>query len=242
MLLGVSINHIATVRDVRDMIYPGSVGATLIAEARDVNLTTTHLCEDRRHIRDANVFAVKNAIHTHLNLEVALAEEILENAPNVIPENVYIVPEKRQEVTTEDGLDVLAQQNKMAEFTEVLTDASIRAPLFINADDAQIQAAYDVGAPIIGLHTGAYTDAHDHAGQVKQFECIQNGAHYASNLGLIVSTGYGLTIHNVASIVQVLAIHELNIGHSPTSQTLSLGLPEAAHQMREVVFGARMSS
>ncbi len=139
-----------------------------------------------------------------------------------------------------DGLDVLAQQDKVAEFTKILTDAGIRVSLFIDADNAQIQAAYDVGAPVIELHTGAYADAHSHAEQMKQFERIQNGAHYASDLGLIVNAGHGLTIHNVTPIAQILAIRELNIGHSLISQALFLGLPEAVRQMKEVMFRARM--
>lgn len=244
MLLGVNIDHIATVRNARGTIYPSPVEAALIAETHGADLITMHLREDRRHIKDADVFAVKNAIRTRLNLEMALTEEMLENALNVMPEDVCIVPEKRQEVTTEGGLDVLAQQDKVAEFTKILTDAGIRVSLFIDADNAQIQAAYDVGAPVIELHTGAYAgayaDAHSHAEQMKQFERIQNGAHYASDLGLIVNAGHGLTIHNVTPIAQILAIRELNIGHSLISQALFLGLPEAVRQMKEVMFRARM--
>ena len=237
MLLGVNIDHIATVRNARGTIYPSPVEAALIAETHGADLITMHLREDRRHIKDADVFAVKNAIRTRLNLEMALTEEMLENALN---EDVCLVPEKRQEVTTEGGLDVLAQQDKVAEFTKILTDAGIRVSLFIDADNAQIQAAYDVGAPVIELHTGAYADAHGHAEQMKQFERIQNGAHYASDLGLVVNAGHGLTIHNVTPIAQILAIRELNIGHSLISQALFLGLPEAVRQMKEVMFRARM--
>ena len=240
MLLGVNIDHIATVRNARGTIYPSPVEAALIAETHGADLITMHLREDRRHIKDADVFAVKNAIRTRLNLEMALTEEMLENALNVMPEDVCLVPEKRQEVTTEGGLDVLAQQDKVAEFTKILTDAGIRVSLFIDADNAQIQAAYDVGAPVIELHTGAYADAHGHAEQMKQFERIQNGAHYSSDLGLIVNAGHGLTIHNVTPIAQILAIRELNIGHSLISQALFLGLPEAVRQIKEVMFRARM--
>ncbi|MCI4053566.1 pyridoxine 5'-phosphate synthase, partial [Klebsiella pneumoniae] len=125
-------------------------------------LITMHLRDDRRHIKDADVFAVKNAIRTRLNLEMALTEEMLENALNVMPEDVCLVPEKRQEITTEGGLDVLAQQEKIAEFTKILTDAGIRVSLFIDADDRQIQAARDVGAPVVELHTGAYAEARSH--------------------------------------------------------------------------------
>ena len=223
MLLGVNIDHIATVRNARGTTYPSPVEAALVAETHGADLITMHLREDRRHIKDADVFAVKNAIRTRLNLEMALTEEMLENALKVMPQDVCIVPEKRQEITTEGGLDVLAQQEKIAEFTKILTDAGIRVSLFIDADNEQIQAAHDVGAPVIELHTGAYADAHSHAEQIKQFERL-----------------HGLTIHNVTPIAQILAIRELNIGHSLIAQALFLGLPEAVRQMKETMFRARM--
>ena len=232
MLLGVNIDHIATVRNARGTTYPSPVEAALVAETHGADLITMHLREDRRHIKDADVFAVKNAIRTRLNLEMALTK--------VMPEDVCIVPEKRQEITTEGGLDVLAQQEKIAEFTKILTDAGIRVSLFIDADNDQIQAAHDVGAPVIELHTGAYADAHSHAEHIKQFERLQNGAHFASDLGLVVNAGHGLTIHNVTPIAQILAIRELNIGHSLIAQALFLGLPEAVRQMKETMFRARL--
>ena len=151
MLLGVNIDHVATLRNARGTTYPSPVEAALVAETHGADLITLHLREDRRHMKDADVFAVKNAIRTRLNLEMALTEEMLENALQVRPEDVCIVPEKRQEITTEGGLDVLAQQDKVAQYVKTLTDAGIRVSLFIDADGGQIQAAHEVGAPVIEL-------------------------------------------------------------------------------------------
>ena len=156
MLLGVNIDHVATLRNARGTSYPSPLEAALIAETHGADLITLHLREDRRHIKDADVFAIKQAIRTRMNLEMALTEEMLDNALKVMPQDVCLVPEKRQEVTTEGGLDVLAQQEKVARFTRILTEAGIRVSLFIDADEAQIQAAKEVGAPVIELHTGAY--------------------------------------------------------------------------------------
>lgn len=240
MLLGVNIDHVATLRNARGTTYPSPVEAALVAETHGADLITLHLREDRRHMKDADVFAVKNAIRTRLNLEMALTEEMLENALNVMPEDVCIVPEKRQEITTEGGLDVLAQQDKVAQYVKTLTDAGIRVSLFIDADGDQIQAAHEVGAPVIELHTGAYADAPNHAERARQLARIENGAHFAADLGLVVNAGHGLTIHNVTPIAQILAIRELNIGHSLIAQAVFLGLPEAVHQMKEAMFRARM--
>ena len=239
MLLGVNIDHVATLRNARGTTYPSPLEAALIAETHGADLITLHLREDRRHIKDADVFAIKNAIRTRMNLEMALTEEMLENALNVMPEDVCIVPEKREEVTTEGGLDVLAQQDKIARFTETLTQAGIRVSLFIDAEEAQIQAAREVGAPVIELHTGAYADAETPSERAQQLARIENGAHFGSELGLIVNAGHGLTIHNVTPVAQILAIHELNIGHSLMAQALFLGLPEAIRQMKDVMFKAR---
>lgn len=239
MLLGVNIDHVATLRNARGTIYPSPLEAALIAETHGADLITLHLREDRRHIKDADVFAIKQAIRTRMNLEMALTEEMLENALQVMPEDVCIVPEKREEVTTEGGLDVLAQQDKIAEFTKTLTDAGIRVSLFIDADEAQIQAARDVGAPVIELHTGAYADAETPQERQAQLLRIEEGANFGSDLGLVVNAGHGLTIHNVSPIAKILAIHELNIGHSLMAQAIFIGLPEAIRQMKEVIFRAR---
>lgn len=239
MLLGVNIDHVATLRNARGTPYPSPLEAALIAETHGADLITLHLREDRRHIKDADVFAIKNAIRTRMNLEMALTEEMLENALKVMPEDVCIVPEKREEITTEGGLDVLAQQDKIAAFTKTLTEAGIRVSLFIDADEAQIQAARDVGAPVIELHTGAYADAETPQARAAQLQRIEEGANFGSDLGLTVNAGHGLTIHNVTPIAKILAIHELNIGHSLIAQAVFLGLPEAIRQMKEVMFRAR---
>ncbi len=239
MLLGVNIDHVATLRNARGTVYPSPVEAALLAETHGADLITLHLREDRRHIKDADVLAVKQVIRTRMNLEMALTEEMLEHALRVMPQDVCLVPEKRQEVTTEGGLDVLGQQQKVADFTKALTDAGIRVSLFIDADEKQIQAAKDVAAPVIELHTGAYADAHGHYEQQQQLARIENGAHFASDLGLVVNAGHGLTIHNVTPIAQILAIRELNIGHALIAQAVFLGLPEAIRQMKEVMFKAR---
>ncbi|MDO4906543.1 pyridoxine 5'-phosphate synthase [Neisseria sp.] len=239
MLLGVNIDHVATLRNARGTPYPSPLEAALIAETHGADLITLHLREDRRHIKDADVSAIKNAIRTRMNLEMALTEEMLENALKVMPEDVCIVPEKREEITTEGGLDVLAQQDKIAAFTKTLTEAGIRVSLFIDADEAQIQAARDVGAPVIELHTGAYADAETPHARATQLQRIEEGANFGSDLGLVVNAGHGLTIHNVTPIAKILAIHELNIGHSLIAQAVFLGLPEAIRQMKEVMFRAR---
>lgn len=240
MLLGVNIDHVATLRNARGTSYPSPLEAALIAETHGADLITLHLREDRRHIKDDDVFAIKNAIRTRMNLEMALTEEMLENALNVMPQDVCIVPEKRQEVTTEGGLDVLAQQQKIAGFTKQLTDAGIRVSLFIDADADQIQAAKDVGTPVIELHTGAYAEARNPQQRQRLLAGIEENAHFANDLGLVVNAGHGLTIHNVAPVARILAIEELNIGHSLISQAVFLGLPEAIRQMKEAMFKARM--
>ena len=239
MLLGVNIDHVATVRNARGSIYPSPLEAALLAETHGADLITMHLREDRRHIKDADVFAVKNAISTRLNLEMALTEEMLENALRVQPTDVCIVPEKRQEITTEGGLDVLSQQHKIAEFTQILTAAGIRVSLFIDADAAQVQASREVGAPVIELHTGAYADAADQSQRHHQLMRLEEAALQASELGLVVNAGHGLNIHNVASIARILSIQELNIGHALIAQSIFMGLPAAIRQMKEAIFRAR---
>lgn len=241
MLLGVNIDHVATLRNARGTAYPSPLEAALTAETHGADLITLHLREDRRHIKDDDVFAVKNAIRTRLNLEMALTEEMLENALKVMPQDVCIVPEKREEVTTEGGLDVLAQQDKIARFTETLTRAGIRVSLFIDADQAQIQAAKDAGAPVVELHTGAYAEAANHEAQALELGRIQNGAYFADRLGLVVNAGHGLTIHNVAPVARISVIRELNIGHAIIAQALFLGLPEAVRQMKKAMFEARVT-
>ncbi|WP_367644905.1 pyridoxine 5'-phosphate synthase [Snodgrassella alvi] len=238
MLLGVNIDHVATVRNARGSIYPSPLEAALLAETHGADLITMHLREDRRHIHDADVFAVRNAISTRLNLEMALTPEMLDNALAVQPADVCIVPEKRQEITTEGGLDVLSQQDKVAEYTQKLTAAGIRVSLFVDADSNQIQACREVAAPVIELHTGAYADAAPQQRR-QQLARIEEAAHQASEMGIIVNAGHGLNIHNVAPIAKILAIQELNIGHALIAQAIFIGLPQAIEQMKTAIFLAR---
>ncbi|MDO5687308.1 MAG: pyridoxine 5'-phosphate synthase [Neisseria sp.] len=239
MLLGVNIDHVATLRNARGTLYPSPLEAALIAETAGADLITLHLREDRRHIKDADVFAIRSAIRTRMNLEMALTEEMLDNALAVKPQDVCLVPEKREEVTTEGGLDVSAQIEKVARFTRILTEAGIRVSLFIDADEKQIQAARDVGAPVIELHTGAYAEASEPIHVAHELRRLEDGAQFAAEAGLVVNAGHGLTIHNVAPIARILAIRELNIGHALIAQAVFLGLPESIRQMKETMFRAR---
>ncbi|MDK4609217.1 pyridoxine 5'-phosphate synthase [Kingella kingae] len=239
MFLGINIDHVATLRNARGVSYPSPLEAALIAETHGADLITLHLREDRRHIRDADVFAIKQAIRTRLNLEMAMTEEMLANALVVQPEDVCIVPEKREEVTTEGGLDVIAQQDKVRFYVEKLQTASIRVSIFIGADKAQIQAAYDAGARVIELHTGAYADAETPAQREQERQRIAEAAKFAASLGMTVNAGHGLTIHNVAPIAQIPEIVELNIGHSIIAQAVFLGLPAAITQMKDAMYRAR---
>lgn len=241
MLLGVNIDHVATLRNARGVGYPSPIEAALIAETHGADLITLHLREDRRHIKDADVFAIKNAIKTRMNLEMAMTDEMLANALKVQPEDVCLVPEKREEITTEGGLDVLKQQEKVADFVKILQENGIRVSLFIGADLAQIQAACDVGARVIELHTGAYADAPIHTRDAELAKITQ-AAEFAQKLGMTVNAGHGLTIQNVAPIARIPQIVELNIGHSLIAQAVFLGLPKAIEQMKEAMFRARFQA
>ncbi|MDK4680713.1 pyridoxine 5'-phosphate synthase [Kingella negevensis] len=242
MLLGVNIDHVATLRNARGVNYPSPLEAALTAETYGADLITLHLREDRRHIKDEDVFAIKQAIKTRLNLEMAMTEEMLANALKVQPEDVCIVPEKREEITTEGGLEVIGQLEKVCHYTEKLHAAGIRVSLFIAPDLAQIQAAYDAGARVIELHTGAYADAETPAIRAQELQRIQAAAEFAANLGITVNAGHGLTIHNVAPIAQIPQIVELNIGHSVIAQAVFLGLPEAIRQMKNAMYRARFQA
>ena len=242
MLLGVNIDHVATLRNARGTTYPSPLEAALLAETHGADLITLHLREDRRHIKDADVAIINQALKTRMNLEMALTDEMLEHALKIKPADVCLVPEKREEVTTEGGLDVLKYAKKITKFTRKLTDAGIRVSLFIDADADQIIAARDVGAPVIELHTGAYADAPNHAAHSHELARIAAGAELGQELGLVVNAGHGLTIHNVSEIAKLPQIRELNIGHALIAQAVFLGLPEAIKQMKEVMYRARISA
>ena len=239
MLLGINIDHVATLRNARGASYPSPLEAALVAETNGADAITLHLREDRRHIKDADVFAIRQAIKTRMNLEMAMTEEMLANALQVMPEDVCIVPEKRTEVTTEGGLDVAGQPEKVRDYVAKLHAAGIRVSLFIDAERAQIQAAYDCGARVIELHTGAYADAPTPAARAAELAKIREAAAFADGLGITVNAGHGLTVQNVGAIAQIKQIVELNLGHSIIAQAVFLGLPDAIRQMKEAMFRAR---
>ena len=239
MLLGINIDHVATLRNARGASYPSPLEAALVAETNGADAITLHLREDRRHIKDADVFAIRQAIKTRMNLEMAMTEEMLANALQVMPEDVCIVPEKRTEVTTEGGLDVAGQPEKVCDYVARLHAAGIRVSLFIDAERAQIQAAYDCGARVIELHTGAYADAPTPAARAAELAKIREAAAFADGLGITVNAGHGLTVQNVGAIAQIPQIVELNIGHSIIAQAVFLGLPDAIRQIKEAMFRAR---
>ena len=236
-LLGVNIDHVATLRQARGTIYPDPVNAALICEQAGAEGITLHLREDRRHIQDADVYRMRPLLTTRMNLEMAVTEEMQAIALEVMPQHVCLVPERRQEITTEGGLDVVTHFEKVKAMTQTLVQAGIDVSLFIDPDAAQIDAAIRCGAPTIEIHTGAYADA---TGEVQQHELtrIQNAVQYAEGR-LIVNAGHGLNLDNVTPIAALPQIHELNIGHAIIADSVFVGLAQAVQQMKAAIHAAR---
>ena len=232
LYLGINIDHVATLREARGTSYPDPVHAALQAELAGANSITMHLREDRRHIQDDDVYRMKVAIQTKLNLEMAVTDEMVEIASKVKPEDCCLVPEKRQELTTEGGLNVVAQEDKIKQACSKLAEAGVRVSLFIDADKAQIDASKRCGAPVIEIHTGHYADLKDDQEKNAELNKIKEMAEYADSLGLQVNAGHGLNIHNVAAIAEIDEIVELNIGHAIIADSIFLGLPEAVKLMK----------
>ena len=237
--LGVNIDHIATLRNARGTKYPDPVHAAEIAERAGADGITIHLREDRRHINDRDVRILRETLQTRMNLEMAVTDEMIEIALRTQPEYVCLVPEKREELTTEGGLNVAGQLEKIKAATDKLTAAGIKVSLFIDADREQIAAAKACGAPYIELHTGHYADAVTEAEQISELKKIAAGASYAADLGIIVNAGHGLTYHNVAAIAAIPEIYELNIGHSIMGRAVFDGLSKAVADMRALMVEAR---
>lgn len=238
-LLGVNIDHVATLRQARGTTYPDPVQAALVCEQAGAEGITLHLREDRRHIQDDDVRRMRPLLKTHMNLEMAVTDEMVEFAKEIQPHHVCFVPERRQEVTTEGGLDVVGQFEKVKAATQALAEIGCEVSLFIDADLAQIDAAIACGAPTIELHTGAYADAANDEEQHAELARIIQGAEYAANKGLIVNAGHGLNLENVAPIAAIPQIHELNIGHSIIADSIFVGLTQAVQQMKAVIQSAR---
>lgn len=235
MLLGVNIDHIATLRNVREAKYPDVIMAALICEKAKVAGITTHLREDRRHIKDDDVIKLKTILHTRLNLEMAMTDEMQKIAMDIKPAACCIVPEKRQELTTEGGLDVAGQFERAKEFVKPLLDCGIAVSMFIDPDTKQIEASHEIGAPFIELHTGAYAQAFGTKNENTELLKLQSAAVFAQSLGLKVNAGHGLDYDNVKRMHEIPNLIELNIGHSIISRAVIVGLEQAVLEMKELI-------
>jgi pyridoxine 5-phosphate synthase len=237
--LGVNIDHVATLRQARGTRYPSPVQAALLAETAGADAITLHLREDRRHIQDADVLLLREALSTRMNLESAVTEEMLAFAVRVKPQDVCLVPEKRSELTTEGGLDVVGQLQRVRQACARLGSAGIRVSLFIAPDRSQIDAARQAGAPVIEIHTGAYAEAEHTPQAQEELERIRTASAYAASVGLKVNAGHGLHYHNVQPIAAIPQIAELNIGHAIVAHALFVGFPQAVREMKALMREAR---
>ena len=240
VFLGVNIDHIATLRQARGTIYPDPVQAALIAEEAGADSITLHLREDRRHIQERDVLILKDLVQTKINLEMAVTTEMLNFAEKIKPLDCCLVPEKREELTTEGGLDVYGQMSKMADACQQMAEADVRVSLFIDADTKQIESAAEVGTPVIEIHTGHYADAKTPAEQKKEFDKIARAVKLAVSLGLEVNAGHGLHYHNVEPIAALTSVRELNIGHAIIARAVFTGLTESVREMKRLIVEARM--
>ncbi|MCI1010767.1 pyridoxine 5'-phosphate synthase [Pseudomonas oryzihabitans] len=233
VLLGVNIDHVATLRQARGTRYPDPVKAALDAEEVGADGITLHLREDRRHIQERDVRLLRDLLQTRMNLEVALTPEMLAFAQEIRPEHVCLVPERREELTTEGGLDVLGQVQRIRDAIATLPASEVS--LFIDPDLQQIQAAKDSGAPVIELHTGRYAEAETQEAQAHELQRLTRAVEFATGLGLVVNAGHGLHYHNVQPIAALPGINELNIGHAIVAQAVFVGFKQAVRDMAELI-------
>ena len=237
--LGVNIDHIATLREARGTIYPSPLEAALICENSGADSITLHLREDRRHIQDSDVVEIRSSLKTKMNLEMAATDEMIKIARQIKPQDCCLVPEKREELTTEGGLDVASQISRMTEVCQQLNEENIRTSLFIDADIKQIDAAMSCGAPVIEIHTGHFADSTTIEEQVDKYTQIKKACKYAHGIGLQVNAGHGLTIQNTKLIAEINEIVELNIGHSIVARSVFIGLENAVSEIKELMHEAR---
>jgi pyridoxine 5-phosphate synthase len=235
--LGVNIDHIATIRQARRTVEPDPVAAAVLAELGGADGITVHLREDRRHIQDRDVRLLRQTVRTHLNLEMAATDEMVAIALDIRPDYVTLVPERREEVTTEGGLDIVGQQARMAMVVSTLQDAGIPVSLFIDADADQITASAEVKAQFIELHTGRYAEATDDATRAKELNTLAKGCAQAIATGLRVNAGHGLTYWNTYPIACLDGMEELNIGHTIVSRAALVGMERAVREMKQVIRG-----
>ena len=238
--LGVNVDHIATLRQARGTDYPDPVHAAAVAEHAGADGITVHLREDRRHIQDRDIYVLKETLKTRMNFEMAVTDEMLDIACDVQPEFVCLVPEKREELTTEGGLDVASQQDKVTAAVKRLSEKGIKASLFIDADKVQIDAAIKTKAPYIEIHTGQYADATSEIEQEQELKRLIDGIKYAHELGLKVNAGHGLHYFNVKPIAAIKEIVELNIGHAIIARAAIDGLDKAVRDMKQLMLEARL--
>ncbi len=237
--LGVNIDHIATLRQARGTPYPEPVEAALLAEKAGADGITAHLREDRRHIQDRDVRLLREMIHTRLNLEMAVTDEMVAIACRTRPDACCLVPEKREELTTEGGLDVLGQFDRVKAACQRLAEAGIEVSLFIDPEPEQIEAASRAGAPVVELHTGRYADLGGEA-RLEELERLKKAARLGDSLGLQVNAGHGLNYHNVEPIVRIGEIVELNIGHAIVARAVITGLAAAVAEMKRLIRQTRL--
>ena len=235
MLLGVNIDHVATLRNARGGVEPEPILAARICQKCGASSITTHLREDRRHIKDSDVELISKNISTNLNLEMAVTDEMQKIALKIKPHSVCLVPEKRQEVTTEGGLDVAGQLEKITKFVKPLKDAGIEVSLFIDPTKEQVEASAKTGAQFIEMHTGSYSNAYGTKNEEIEFLKLKNSAKLAQELGLRVNAGHGLNYENVKRMHEIEGLYELNIGHSIISRAIFVGLEQAVIEMIELV-------
>ena len=240
--LGVNIDHVATLRNARGTVYPDPIQAAMQAEQAGADLITLHLREDRRHIKDADVIAIRPLLTTRMNLESAITNEMLDFACRIKPDDVCLVPERREEVTTEGGLDVLGHFEQVKAAVKQLSAEGIRVSLFIDAETDQIRAAREAGAPVIELHTGRYADAPDAAAQQKELERIEQGVLEGVRNGLKVNAGHGLHYTNVQAIAAIRDIYELNIGHAIVAHAVFAGWQNAIREMKAIMVASRVAA
>lgn len=233
--LGVNIDHVATIRQARGTKYPSVVQAALRAEQSGADSITLHLREDRRHMQDADVRALRGLLQTRMNLECAVTDEMIGIALEVAPQDVCLVPERREERTTEGGLDIAGNFINVQKAVKKLSDAGIRVSLFIGPDIAQIDAAKKTGAPVIELHTGTFADAENPVDKTRELRRIQQAVSHALSLGLVVNAGHGLHYHNVHEIASIEGIEELNIGHAIVAHALFVGWDNAVREMKALM-------
>jgi pyridoxine 5-phosphate synthase len=233
--LGVNIDHVATVRQARRTVEPDPVAAAVLAELGGADGITVHLREDRRHIQDRDVKLLRQTVRTHLNLEMAATEEMVRVALEIQPDYVTLVPERRQEVTTEGGLDVVGQQSRLAEVVTQLQQADIPVSLFIDPDPTQITAAASTYARWIELHTGRYAEAQSEQVRGQELQQLHDATQQAQKLGLRVNAGHGLTYWNVAAVAAISGMEELNIGHSIVSRAVLVGMERAVREMKQAM-------